>query len=302
MWVLGSEGHEREIRLLMPKNEPIAEPLQEVHLGPAEILVPEPPTPIEPAMVSIAPVWHTLVLIIGILGLSIAGSTGLTSQRHGSNRLITYGATAGMEILMLGWVALGLWLRKVPFKSLFGSLDKGVRGLFLDAVIGFAFWIGAMTILGSIGLAWTAGEYAATHHNTLPRPGQHIDASPAQKQTAQTLAQLAPSNGKEIACWVLLCCIAGFVEEAVFRGYLQRQFTAWARGGAVVGVVISASMFGAAHGYQGMRNMVMLAVFGALFSLLALFRKSLRAGIFAHSGHDLIAGLALMYLRAHHVI
>ena len=61
--------------------------------------------------------------------------------------------------------------------------------------------------------------------------------------------------------------LVGFVEESVFRGYLQGQFTAWARGGAAVGVVFSALLFGAAHGYQGVRNMVLLAVFGALFSL-----------------------------------
>ena len=56
--------------------------------------------------------------------------------------------------------------------------------------------------------------------------------------------------------------------------------------------------FGSAHGYQGARNMVMLAVFGVFFSLLALFRRSLRAGIFAHGWHDMIAGLALAAQRA----
>ena len=85
------------------------------------------------------------------------------------------------------------------------------------------------------------------------------------------LEQLAPANGKEVGCWVVLCCLAGFVEEIVFRGYLQRQFTAWARGRGVAGVVFAALSFGGAHGYQGVRNMVLLSVFGALFSLLAIF-------------------------------
>jgi uncharacterized protein len=67
-------------------------------------------------------------------------------------------------------------------------------------------------------------------------------------------------------------------------------------------VVFSAILFGAAHGYQGTRNMVLLAVFGALFSVLAIWRRSLRDGIFAHSWHDLIAGLTLAFLRAHHFI
>jgi membrane protease YdiL (CAAX protease family) len=67
-------------------------------------------------------------------------------------------------------------------------------------------------------------------------------------------------------------------------------------------VLFSALVFGGAHAYQGVRSMMMLAVFGALFSFLALFRGSLRAGMFAHSWHDLIAGLALALLKSYHLI
>ena len=94
----------------------------------------------------------------------------------------------------------------------------------------------------------------------------------------------------------------GFVEEVVFRGYLQRQFIGWARGGVVAGVLASAVVFGGAHAYQGVRNIALLTVFGVLFSLLALYRRSLRAGMFAHSWHDLIAGLALALLKSSHLI
>jgi hypothetical protein len=100
----------------------------------------------------------------------------------------------------------------------------------------------------------------------------------------------------------LLCIIAGFTEETIFRGYFQRQFIAWSRGSIVAGVAFSALLFGSAHGYQGVRNMVMLSVFGVLFSLLSLFRRNIRAGIIAHSWHDLIAGLALAFLKMHHLI
>jgi hypothetical protein len=116
------------------------------------------------------------------------------------------------------------------------------------------------------------------------------------------LAKLAPTNGKEIAAWALLCMIVGFVEEIVFRGYLQRQFIGWAHGRVATGVLASAVVVGAAHGYQGARSMVLLSVFGMLFSLLALFRRSLRAGIFAHVWHDFIAGLALALLHSRHIL
>jgi membrane protease YdiL (CAAX protease family) len=46
------------------------------------------------------------------------------------------------------------------------------------------------------------------------------------------ITQLAPDGGREIAAWAMLCLLIGFVEETVFRGYLQRQFIGWARGAA----------------------------------------------------------------------
>jgi len=41
--------------------------------------------------------------------------------------------------------------------------------------------------------------------------------------------------------------IIGFVEEIVFRGYLQRQFIGWARGRGSTGVLVSAVIFGGAN-------------------------------------------------------
>jgi membrane protease YdiL (CAAX protease family) len=250
----------------------------------------------------IAPAWHTVVLIVGILAISFAGSKAQAVQHRGGNRLLTYGTTAALELGMLGWVALGLWLRKTPFRSLFGALKGSPRGFALDVGIALVFWIGSLMVLGSLGILWTTVEFAVAHGGEKLHAGQKLEPSESQQQTVRALEQLAPENGKEIAWWVLLCFTAGFVEEAVFRGYLQQQFTAWGRGNAAAGVVFSALMFGAAHGYQGVRNMVLLGVFGVLFSLLAIFRRNLRPGILAHGGHDLIAGLALAYLRTHRLI
>jgi uncharacterized protein len=268
-------------------------------LNPADFEVPlEQPAP----PTAIAPVWHTVVLIAGIIALSIIGKAQIATMHNGPSRLLTYGETAGMEILMLGWVALGLRLRRVPFRSLFGHVTSGLRGVGLDLGIAFLFWIGSLMILGTIGILWTGVEMAVEHRHVPGGAGRSIEPTPEQKQTIRTLEELAPANGKEVAFWILLCMIAGLIEEAVFRGYLQRQFTAWANGGIAAGVIFSALLFGAAHGYQGLRNMVLLAVFGVLFSLLAIFRRSLRAGIFAHGWHDMVAGLTLAALHSRHLI
>ena len=132
--------------------------------------------------------------------------------------------------------------------------------------------------------------------------GKTLNLTAKNQEALRALEQLAPESGVEIGSWVLLCCVAGTIEEIVFRGYLQSQFTAWIKGSVAWGAVLSALLFGAAHGYQGVRNMVLLAVFGALFSVLAISRRSLRAGIIAHSWHDLIAGLTLAFLRAHRLL
>ena len=134
------------------------------------------------------------------------------------------------------------------------------------------------------------------------KAGQSLAYDSSKLESLRALKQLAPANGREIAAWALLCLLVGFIEEIVFRGYLQRQFIGWARGSVGLGVLASAVVFGSAHAYEGARGMVLITVFGVLFSLLALYRRSLRAGIFAHAWHDLIAGLAIALLRSNHVI
>jgi len=247
----------------------------------------------------VAPVWHTILLIAGIVLLSIAGAAQFSGAQAEVNRLQTYGFTALTELCMVGWVYFGLRLRKVPFRSLLGSVAGDFRSIATDFGVALVFWIGSLFVLANIGIFWTLIE-AAIKHQALFSPGKPLAPDAAQQQTLHTLTRLAPVNGTEVAAWIGLCIIAGLVEEVVFRGYLQRQFTAWARGTVAVGVAGSAIFFGAAHGYQGARNMILLAVFGALFSLLALLRRSLRPGIFAHSWHDLFAGLVLAFLKAHH--
>ena len=75
---------------------------------------------------------------------------------------------------------------------------------------------------------------------------------------------LGPQTGIGLLVWVALSCTAGFVEEVVFRGYLQLQFAALS-GNVIVGLISSAVIFGAGHGYEGTRRMVLITVFGAMF-------------------------------------
>jgi hypothetical protein len=50
-------------------------------------------------------------------------------------------------------------------------------------------------------------------------------------------------------------------------------------------------LFGISHGYQGIEACVKIACYGALFGLLALWRRSLRPGMVAHAGSDILGGI-----------
>jgi hypothetical protein len=66
----------------------------------------------------------------------------------------------------------------------------------------------------------------------------------------------------EIFLWLLVSLSAGFCEELVFRGYLQRQFHA-ATGNVVVAVALQAIVFGLVHTYQGWKPVLVITVLGA---------------------------------------
>ena len=264
------------------------------------------PQPITLATSGIAPVWHTVVLILIIVGVSLLGvhshpgGAGISA----ANRLRTYGLTACLELALMGWVLLGLRLRRVPLHLLIGRVSNDFRSIAIDAGIAILFWIGSLMALAMVALMWVSIQMAITHKPLIRTGpgGRPTIANSKDEQAEHAVVQLAPANGREIACWLLMCVLVGFAEELVFRGYFQTQFTRWARGAAWAGVIFSALMFGAAHGYEGVRAMFLLSVFGAFFSLLALFRRNLRAGMFAHGWHDAFVGVLVSVLHAHHLL
>jgi membrane protease YdiL (CAAX protease family) len=269
----------------------------------------EIPAPSTPG--SVAPAWHTVILIAGIAFLSWQGArelgggnvVGAGSGFGGiTNVYAIYASTVISQILMVAWVFFGVRLRKVPFRSLFGNFSGGWVGLLTDFGIAAGFWLASVITLATLNLTWLITDAAMHHRSLIGAHGKPAPADPAQQQLLHTLSSLAPSNGREVLAWALVCIMAGLVEELVFRGYFQRQFTAWGRGAAVVGVVASSLLFGAAHGYQGIHNMIFLSLFGAMFSMLVLFRRSLRPGIFAHAWNDFAMGLLLMAAKARHLL
>jgi hypothetical protein len=107
---------------------------------------------------------------------------------------------------------------------------------------------------------------------------------------------MLPQRGIELTFWIALSVTAGICEETIFRGYLQRQFMALTKS-APAGILLSAATFGGAHAYQGFRMMILIALYGAMFGILAYWRGSVRPAMIAHAWQDSLNGVLAIVMR-----
>ena len=226
----------------------------------------------EPRHGAIAPAWHTVVVLAILLGLSLAGA------RSGSLPFVrAYGRAAGYVLVMVvewatvAFIWYGVNRRGVSLESLVGGSWERPRAILRDLGIALAF-----LIICGIGV--------------LNGLGYLLKAEPNQ-----AIRNMFPNGPIEVSLFLLMALTAGFCEEVIFRGYLQRQFTAMTRA-AAGGIVLQGIIFGVSHGYQGWKFMVLISVYGILFGLLAYWRRSLRPGMLTHFLQDGIGGLVARHL------
>ena len=85
----------------------------------------------QPENHAVAPAWHTVLVVLIMLGLSVlsAYSQGLPSVGNTKNRISRYITSIAMEWLMLGFIWIGLRLRKQRMRVLLGG-NWGVSAKF----------------------------------------------------------------------------------------------------------------------------------------------------------------------------
>ncbi len=103
---------------------------------------------------------------------------------------------------------------------------------------------------------------------------------------------LLPTTTSESIAWVAVSVAAGFCEEAVYRGYLQRQL--WnVTSSLPLALILQALIFACGHIYQGWRPALVTAIYGLIFGLVAAWRRSIIPGAIAHAIVDILGGFRL---------
>jgi len=222
--------------------------------------------------------WHflyTFVLLGMILLISFAGANHQADFAQKRGHIWFYVLTMASECVLLGLSYLGMRLSHMRFREVIGGRWVTVEDFLLDVAVAFGFWIVSYAVL--IGLA------LAMH---MARPG-------AIDEGKKVIQLLAPHGALELTLWICMSTVAGFIEEIVFRGYFQRQFSTLLRN-VWLGMFASAAVFGLAHAYEGGQRMFLIFLYGAMFGTLAILRKSLRPGMMAHAWHDSFEGVILV--------
>ncbi|HTW23500.1 MAG TPA: type II CAAX endopeptidase family protein [Candidatus Aquilonibacter sp.] len=223
----------------------------------------------KPAPEPVGAWWHTALLIVIIVAISAYQGQPrfLARASRFSSRTPVYIATLAYELVLFAYIwLLALLPRKISIREIIGGKWRRFEDFLIDVAVMFLFWGVVLVVLGVL-------EFVL-HFNGV-----------------QAAKLLLPQSWTEVAVFVVLAVTAGFCEEFIFRGYLQRQFFAWT-GTAWVAIVLQALVFGSAHLYQGWRSVIAITVYGALFGILAWYRKSLRPGMMQHAGQDSLAGIA----------
>jgi uncharacterized protein len=215
----------------------------------------------------IASPWHTLILLAVQGGLAVRAAMQASQLQSMANpdRIRIYERTIVSEWLVFGLMIAGVWLSGTSLHAVLGERWQSVGKVLRDLGIGVLFLIATITVDSILGAhGHTGGEKSTTQF-------------------------LLPHGSIEMTWWIVLSLTAGFCEEAIYRGYLQRQFIGLAKN-VPVGIVLSAAAFGGAHAYQGFSSALRIAILGMMGGILAHVCRSVRPGMIAHMLQDLLGG------------
>lgn len=212
--------------------------------------------------------WMSLFfLIIVFPGLQFASfdkSSMMLNSLDDTMRILTYVLTMA---LLWSLFALAYFTTYREQTGLKGLGFKKIRTV--DFMYGIAFFLAAGGVVLP-SFTWFLGKIGH------PMPGE--------------IGLLLPKENIGRVIWVFTSASAGICEETMFRGYLMTRlrlvgdFQNW-----VIPTIVSSIAFGICHSYQGWPGMLTISLYGAMFSLLFIYTRSIWPGVVAHFFQDFIA-------------
>jgi membrane protease YdiL (CAAX protease family) len=182
------------------------------------------------------------------------------------HRPVLYILQLQLQWLLFLIMVLGLFAAGTRFKDLVGRRWRTQSDFLRDLGLGLVLVIAQIVVAVIIvSLIW-----------------------PAHRQPKDPLD---PRTMTDLLGFIPIALTAGFSEEAIFRGYLQRQFHALT-GSPLVAIIVQAAIFSLAHGYTlPAYDLIAKFISGLLFGAMAFYRKSLLPGMLAHAAQDCLVGV-----------
>jgi len=231
----------------------------------------------QPGVTEIRPIahpLHTLALLTIQVLMAVRGIfQAKQMQVPRSSNVGLYIRTIVIEWVLFAIVLAGVWFAGSPMSTVLGERFRSARDILRTVGIGVVFIIFQQLLLSAIG-------------------GHLLPGSEAHR----TVLNLLPDGRAEMALWLALSLTAGICEETVFRGYLQRQFTALTQN-VLAGILLSAAMFAFAHGYQGFCRAVVIGLDGALLGGLVHWCGTVRPGMVGHALKDALAPFLMVAVK-----
>jgi uncharacterized protein len=220
----------------------------------------------KPALVASVPHTVGFLIICAVVAVYEAHRGANAAHMHFSSRVPMYILSICLEVGLFAYVwLLGLRPRGYSVAEIVGGRWTRWTQVIRDIGVAFVFWVVVLGVLFVVQLALR---------------GKGLGG----------IQWVFPQSPTEVVLWVTLSITAGFCEEFIYRGYLQKQILALT-GSLPAAVVLQGAIFGVQHIYQGAKSMVVIMVYGMLFGVLAVVRNSLRPGMMQHAAQDSLLGV-----------
>ena len=233
----------------------------------------------------LAPVWHTVILVLFLFAFSAAGYFTTRRLTHAGP-----GSATPTPVQLIPKYALTFVFEWALFLFVYWG-EKRYSGATVRKRIG-GRWASGKDVWRDIGSAlglWILLAIVVGTANHILKP-----------QGREVVFKLLQTAAWQLIPWMLIATSAGFCEEYVFRGYLMEQLRRLT-GAGWLAIVLQAVVFGFSHGYQGWALMFSIFLLGTGLGIAAHKLKNLRVVMITHAWIDTLAGVGGFLAHHFHV-